>query len=223
MLILVIRTVITAICIFFWHSTQQFLGRRVCVSAGNTGSPTIHDEVHWSTSLLHAKLAASPKVADILLAVSSVVVDCLGLFLFGLAIFGPTFEPVIGMVLLFVLRLLAQLLCHLQPPKGIIWRSPGIPSLFVTYDVQNDLFFSGHTAFAVYAACVLHSLLGNSVGISVGITLVAFQIATVLILRVHYTMDVFTGVFCALYVYEVSHRFSPLIDNLLQTMVITAV
>ena len=37
----------------------------------------------------------------------------------------------------------------------MIWRSPGVPSLLVTYGVSNDLFFSGHTALAVYGAIEL--------------------------------------------------------------------
>ena len=45
--------------------------------------------------------------------------------------------------------------------------------------------------------------------------LVAFEIATVLILRAHYTMDVFTGIIAALWISHVSERVSPRIDQLL--------
>ena len=37
----------------------------------------------------------------------------------------------------------------------MIWRNPGFPSLLVTYGTASDLFFSGHTAIAVYGALEL--------------------------------------------------------------------
>jgi hypothetical protein len=37
----------------------------------------------------------------------------------------------------------------------MIWRYPGVPSLLVTYGTSNDLFFSGHTALAVYGSIEL--------------------------------------------------------------------
>ena len=56
---------------------------------------------------------------------------------------------------LFGLRQMCQAVSALPLPEGMIWRSPGVPSLLVTYDVANDLFFSGHTAMAVYGAIEL--------------------------------------------------------------------
>src|SRR5262249_38805048 len=50
----------------------------------------------------------------------------------------------------YALRQLCQGLCAFAPPEGMIWRSPGFPSLLVTYGTATDLFFSGHTAIAVY-------------------------------------------------------------------------
>jgi hypothetical protein len=218
-MLIFLRALIVAISLYFWYLTQSLLARRNSPPEGTTSVSSIHDEVHSLTSALHAKLAASTELANILLASSSAIMDVLGLFLFAIAIFGPTFEPVVGIILLFTLRQFAQSFCHLPPPKGIIWRNPGVPSLFVTYDVKNDLFFSGHTAFAVYGALTLHSLLGDQVGIPLGIALVFFQISTVLLLRVHYTMDVFTGVFCALYIYQISHGLSLCVDTFLFTVI----
>jgi len=42
---------------------------------------------------------------------------------------------------------------------------------------------------------------------------VAFEIWTVLVLRAHYTMDVFTGIVAALWVARFSERVSPRIDQ----------
>jgi hypothetical protein len=45
------------------------------------------------------------------------------------------------------------------------------------------------------------------------IAIVIFEVATVLILRAHYTMDVFTGIVAALWVARSSERVSPRIDQ----------
>ena len=87
----------------------------------------------------------------------------------------------------------------LPPPAGSIWRNPGLPSLFVTYGVSNDLFFSGHTALAVYGAVELAGL-GYAWLIGAAIAIVIFETGVVLLLRAHYTMDVFAGLITALYV-----------------------
>jgi membrane-associated phospholipid phosphatase len=99
-------------------------------------------------------------------------------------------------MILFGLRQICQALCALPPPEGMIWRSPGVPSLLVTYGVANDLFFSGHTALAVYGAIELGRW-GGPVWAVAGALLAVFEAAVVLVLRAHYTMDVFTGVVTA--------------------------
>jgi membrane-associated phospholipid phosphatase len=80
--------------------------------------------------------------------------------------------------------------------------------------VANDFFFSGHTAIAVFGALELARFRKNWLT-AVAVLIVLFEIATVLILRAHYTMDVFTGIVAALWVARLSERISPRIDQLL--------
>jgi hypothetical protein len=84
--------------------------------------------------------------------------------------------------------------------------------MLVTYGTSNDLFFSGHTAIAVYGAMVLATALGP-VGIVLGFLIAAFEIGTVLVLRAHYTMDVFTGAITALYVHHIASTVAPHVDQ----------
>ena len=112
------------------------------------------------------------------------------------------------------LRQVMQALCALPPPPNMIWHDPGFPSLLVTYHVANDFFFSGHTAIAVFGAIELSRLRRNWVT-AFAVLIVLFEMATVLILRAHYTMDVFTGVVAALWVAHFSERFSPRIDQVI--------
>ena len=107
-----------------------------------------------------------------------------------------------------------QALCALPPPEEMIWHNPGLPSLVVTYSVANDLFFSGHTAIAVFGAVELARLGRRWLGV-LGVGVALFEVAAVLTLRAHYTMDVFTGAVTALLVAGVAAKISPWCDRAL--------
>ena len=105
------------------------------------------------------------------------------------------------------LRQIMQALVALPAPSNAIWHYPGFPSLLVTYGVSNDYFFSGHTAIAVLGASEIARLRrGWLTGL--GFLIVIFEIATVLVLRAHYTVDVFTGVVTGLYATHLASRLS---------------
>jgi len=84
----------------------------------------------------------------------------------------------------------------------------------VTYGVANDLFFSGHTAIAVFGAVELARLGRRWLGV-LGVGVALFEVAAVLTLRAHYTMDVFTGAVTALLVAGVAAKISPWCDRAL--------
>jgi hypothetical protein len=163
------------------------------------------------TAPLNRSLREHPRRANALLIATSAVIDLLGLCLVGLAVFGPSIRPFLGLAILFALRQLCQGLCALPAPEGMIWRNPGFPSLLVTYGTTSDLFFSGHTAIAVYGALELARSGGPAFAI-LGAAIVLGEAATVLILRAHYTMDVFAGVVTALWVWCSSSALAPGID-----------
>jgi membrane-associated phospholipid phosphatase len=91
-----------------------------------------------------------------------------------------------------------QSLVALPAPPNAIWHYPGFPSLLVTYGVSNDYFFSGHTAIAVLAVTEI-ARMRNRWFTALGVFIAIFEVATVLVLRAHYTMDVFTGIVTGLY------------------------
>ena len=75
---------------------------------------------------------------------------------------------------------------------------PGVPSLLVTYQVANDFFFSGHTAIAVFGGLQLAAL-ERPWWLAPGLFIAFFEMATVIVLRAHYSIDVFTGAIAALW------------------------
>ena len=103
-------------------------------------------------------------------------------------------------------------LCALPAPDEMIWHKTGIPTLLVTYGVSTDLFFSGHTGLAVLGAVELARTKKRPLLI-LGICIALFEAATVLILRAHYTMDVFTGAVTALLVSYIAALLAPRCDT----------
>jgi hypothetical protein len=202
------RLIVTGIVLAAWFWTQSLIGARSAPAAG------IGDAAHNLTAGLNSYFSQKSGAANALLIVSSALIDVLGLFLLARWLFGGSVRPFLGLFLLMALRQVMQALCALPPPPHMIWHDPGFPSLLVTYHVANDFFFSGHTAIAVFGALELSRL--HKKWLTTAAVLIAlFEVATVLILRAHYTMDVFTGIVAALSVAHFSERISPRLDKLI--------
>jgi len=176
-----------------WFVTQRLIGSRPVDGEG------IGDRLHRMTRGANDWLHGNPRAANALLIGSSLGVDAITLFVLGYAVLGSSFAPFWGLLCLFVMRQACQTIVVLPAPPGIIWRDPGFPSLFVTYKVGNDFFFSGHTALAVYGAIQLAAL-GIPVLTGLGILTAILQMVLVILLRAHWTLDVVAGLFAAVMV-----------------------
>jgi PAP2 superfamily protein len=206
------RVLLIAAGLAGWFWTQRILAAR-SFPAGR-----ISDRIHEWTAPWNRYLLEHPSAADRLLVASSAIIDALGLFLLGSAVFGATVRPFLGLLLLFGLRQVCQGLTALPAPEGMIWRDPGFPSLLVTYRTASDLFFSGHTAIAVYGGVELARQGGPGLA-ALGAAVAAFEAATVLVVRAHYTMDVFTAIVVALWAAGVAGAVAPTADRLLAGLV----
>jgi hypothetical protein len=173
-----------------WFVTQRLIGARTLAGAHH------YDHLHVLTAGWNRWLHDHPRAANAVLIASSLGVDLVTLFVLARAVFGPTFTPFWGLLILFLMRQASQALVALPPPPGIIWRDPGVPSLFVTYGVGNDFFFSGHTALAVYGAMQLAALHIPALTVA-GIVVAALQLIAVIALRAHWTVDVVAGLAAA--------------------------
>lgn len=203
-----LRVILVVIGLAIWHLSQSLIKTRP------NGTGVIGDGLHTLTARVFAFLSSHPFWADRLLIVSSLGIDAFGTFLLVESIVGPSIRPFVGLLILFGLRQICQAVTALPPPEGMIWRSPGVPSLLVTYGVSNDLFFSGHTALAVYGAIELAQW-GGPVWAIVGAALAVFECTVVIVLRAHYTMDVFTGAVTAFAAAVVAERLAPGCDDAL--------
>jgi PAP2 superfamily C-terminal len=205
---LLLRLLAAGIVLGLWFWTQSLIGSRTA-SASSIG-----DGLQNLTAGLNSYFGRNAEAADALLIVSSGFIDAIGLFLLGSWLFGGSVRPFLGLFLLMTLRQLMQAVCALPPPPNMIWHYPGFPSVLVTYHVASDFFFSGHTAIAVFGAIELSRLRRNWVTAG-AVLLVFFEVATVLILRAHYTMDVFAGIAAAFWIAHFSEQISPRLDLLM--------
>lgn len=202
---ILIRLGIVVLALAAWHWTQILIARK------STPRHGLGDLVHDLTARWHGWLSVNDRAANRLLIVSSFFIDVLALSVIALAVFGGSFAPFVALLILFGLRQLSQAICTLPPPPGMIWRHPGSPSLLVTYEVGNDFFFSGHTALAVLGALELAHVGPLWLGITVAVIAVG-EMATVLVLRAHYTLDVIAGAAVAFFAYHIAGNVSPAID-----------
>ena len=196
-----IRLVVTAAALAMWFWTQSLIGARALATGG------IGDWVHSATAPANSYLHAHPSAANALLIFSSAIIDVLGVFLLGKWLFGASARPFLALVIVLGLRQVMEALVALPAPPNAIWHYPGFPSLLVTYGVSNDYFFSGHTAIAVLGATEM-ARLGRRWLTAVGIVIVGFEAVTVLVLRAHYTIDVFTGLVTGLYAAQLAGLIS---------------
>jgi hypothetical protein len=208
-----VRVLFVVVALAAWFATQRLIGQR------EARPDAIYDGVQVWLDAPHRYLQEHPAAASGLLIVSSAVIDAFGIFLLLRSVLGPTVRPFLGLLMLFAMRQICQLLCALEPPQGMIWYDPGFPTLLVTYSVATDFFFSGHTGLAVLGAVELARMGTSPQGrrrwLALGIAIAVFEATTVLVLRAHYTMDVFTGAVVARYASILALRISPSCDRFL--------
>jgi hypothetical protein len=207
--VILVRSGLVVAGILAWYWTQAAIGKRAPKVEHDV---PLTDGIHLLTARFHARYATNVAAGNRLLIASSLVIDLLGAYLLCTSIFGASFRPYVGLAILFALRQICQVLCPLPAPAGAVWRYPGVPAVLVTYGTANDLFFSGHTAIAVFGAATLAGHWGPW-GLAIGLAIAVFEIGTVLVLRAHYTIDVFTGIVCALWVYTLSGAIAPWVDE----------
>ena len=196
-----LRLALVVVGLAIWYVTQGAIKYRP------SGTGVIGDGLHTLTARSFAFLTAHPAWADRLLIVSSLGIDVLGVFVLAQSILGPSVRPFLGLLLLFGLRQSVRLVRAAAAGRDDL-AVAGVPSLLVTYGVANDLFFSGHTALAVYGAIELGRWGGPGWAV-VGGRFALFETAVVIVLRAHYTMDVFAGAVTAFAAAVAADRLAP--------------
>jgi hypothetical protein len=95
---------------------------------------------------------------------------------------------------------------------NMLWRYPGFPSIGVSYLMTNDYFFSGHVGLPVIIALESKKL-GYNKMVYLAIFTIFVEAITLHISRMHYCIDLITGVIAAHYIYIFGDKYIHIIDN----------
>jgi hypothetical protein len=142
------------------------------------------------------------------------------LFLF-LILYRPDFIPFVikCVASVFTVRAFFILLTHLGPPEGFF-----MDTLRPNYDYwpfqsmlySNDLFFSGHVAYPFLLFLIFYR---QKKGLSYFFFIVSILMAfTVLMMRIHYSIDVFAAYFITFGIYRMVSYFFAQKDSSFQSL-----
>jgi len=128
---------------------------------------------------------------------------------------GGTSRLVVTTISFYLIRAMVQAVWVSPFPKeGYWWYDPGLPSLVVPYGRGTDFFFSGHIGFVTICASewkkngnkLMTTILAIG-GVYTGFILLAYKI--------HYSIDLFTGVTFAHWLFMIVDQNIEKIDNFL--------
>jgi len=127
----------------------------------------------------------------------SLMIDIVFIITFGYWVLrGKSGRLPVTLGVFYITRALVQKVWFSPFPQGFYWNDPGFPSLVVPYGRGSDFFFSGHAGFLVICASEWHRLKFPKIRNFVILTAI-YTILILLIYRIHYSIDIFTGVIFA--------------------------
>lgn len=178
--------------IILWFSSQSFLSTYL-TGTGN------YDTLHYLLSSLNEYANNTPIFAEILLVSSGIMVDIAAITIICMFIIGILpIRTIMAMFSIFAFRQICQILVALPAPNGMVWFTPRIPSLLVTYSTGSDFYFSGHTSICAFMLFTLWSRVQLSKYIQTYLIIqLIWQIICIMILRSHWTQDIITGILVA--------------------------
>jgi hypothetical protein len=154
-------------------------------------------------------------IRDYLLISSSIFLD---IFMVCFSIVyvckGNSWNPLVHMGLFYGLRgVVIQNIIIMQIYDTYIFEYPGFPSLIVPFFRAADFFYSGHSGCAVLLGLQLSDM-GYSEMKYFGFILGIFEGMVLIVLRVHYSIDVIFGIIFSHYIYYISRYISKYLDML---------
>jgi hypothetical protein len=194
------------------HMTETWIGERV--------APTckIDDLLQQSTTGLNAYLHSTEWLADVFMIVYSILGDAIVLVLIICAIVQSSIRPVLPLLIFMVLRQTMQLLVSFPIDPSLIWHYPGFPSLFSSYNVSGDFYFSAYAGIYILGAMEFAEIFHHRwlTALSFFFT---FLIAFIdIVLRSHYTTDIYTSIITAVFAYLFTQGFIPPVDHFLKKL-----
>jgi len=188
-----------------FYTAAYFIGQKpipICV---------IGDKLHDWLYPINEFLNNRPNVANIQLITMNTILHAFTIFILADTILTRNIRPFFILVIFLTLRQTLQMLVSLPLPPSVIWYNPGLPEFLRSYDIANDLYFSGHTGVSLLGATEL-ARFGKRWLTILGFTLFGYEVISVIAMQVHYTMDVFTAVMTVFCFTGLATRLAPRIN-----------
>lgn len=174
-----------------FYSIEHILAKKPISNCG------IIDLLQQFTLPLNEYISSHGSLSEMILIIMNGISDCLGLFIIGLVIVKRDTRPFLMLLIFGLLRQSLQYLVSLPIPLHTIWHYPGVPSIFANYNITNDLYFSLHTGVSLIVALEVARFKKTWLTI-LGFSIFFFEVSCVIVLQIHYTMDVFTAIMTVL-------------------------
>ncbi|CAI2361288.1 unnamed protein product [Moneuplotes crassus] len=113
---------------------------------------------------------------------------------------GYSMRTPVSLIMFYAIRAVIQQLYVLPFPEHIYWEDPGFPCLLNIYGRQSDFFYSGHIGFCLMCVFENYNLRATKC-MAFAIFSTFFVGFTLLTFRVHYSIDIFTGIVMTHYCY----------------------
>ena len=160
------------------------------------------------TENLNHYFKKSHKIRNFSMIISSFCLDLL-VIITSLAWikYGRNWRPCLALFLFFSLKIFCNYLFSVKVREDSLWGYPGFPSLIVSYETNNDFFFSGYIGLNVICCFELYKLEFKFASI-LGTLYLIFQILIYIILRANYFIDIIASLFAAHYFCYISDFYS---------------
>jgi len=155
------------------------------------------------------------KFRDALQILGSGFIDIVFLLTLGYWVFyGKSSRIVLTFLIFYGTRAIIQQIYWSPFPEFFWWEYPGFPSLVVPYGRGSDFFYSGHSGFVVIClrewAYNGYKKMRNFI-----LCVLAFTVFILLVYRIHYTCDIFTGIFFADWCFLIVSRNQDFFDKII--------
>lgn len=172
----------------FWITTQRILGLDVI------SQHRVIDRMHNFVRPINDYLRNNPHIMRYNFILSSLLIDInVSYVVLKYLLLDDDTRTITLLFSGFVLRQICQYTNRLPIPNNLIWFNPGFPSLFVTYHVENDFFFSGHTLIAFVTGLDIITN-GNILFKIYGTLFILYELAVISFTFSHYFMDIYAAI-----------------------------
>ena len=183
------RMFVLLLALIVWHLTQTFLMSDII--AKQKIIDRSHDFVFFKT--INDFMKEHTEFTRYNFILTSLLIDINVVYICIKYLMGGNRRSIFIFFVGLILRQICQFTNRLPTPNDMIWFHPGIPSMLVTYYVQNDFFFSGHTYVAFCAGLEIISS-KNFWAKFYGILFIVYEIMLIITTNSHYFMDVYGAV-----------------------------